>query len=72
VLDPRQRAIVDFTMRLSATPPTADAAHISALRSAGLTDLEILDLVHVVAMFAWATRVLLTLGSSFVTKPFAP
>jgi uncharacterized peroxidase-related enzyme len=69
-LDARQRAIVDFSVKLAATPPTADGADIASLRSAGLTDFEILDLVHVVAIFAWATRVLQTLGSSVVIKPF--
>jgi len=32
------------------------------LQAAGLTDLEILDLTHVVAMFAWANGLLQTLG----------
>ena len=52
------------------TPERVAALTESDLRSAGLTDFDILDLVHVVAIFAWATRVLQTLGSSAVIKPF--
>jgi uncharacterized peroxidase-related enzyme len=71
-LNDRQRAIVDFSVKLSKTPPTADAADVASLRRAGLTDFEILDLIHVIAIFAWANRVLQTLGSSVVVKPFEP
>ena len=39
-----------------------EPADLEPLRSVGLSDLEILDLTHVVAMFAWATRLLQTLG----------
>ncbi len=61
-LDPRRRAIVDFAAALSQTPPAATPAHLSALRSAGLDDLEILDLIHATAMFANANRLMQTLG----------
>ena len=37
------------------------------LRQQGLTDLDILDLTHAVAMFAWANRLMQTLG-----EPAAP
>jgi CMD domain protein len=60
-LVPRERAIVDFAVALSrdATGATAD---LVPLRAAGLSDDEILDLIHAVAMFAWANRLLQTLG----------
>ena len=32
------------------------------LREAGVTDAEILDLIHSVAIFAWANRLMLNLG----------
>jgi alkylhydroperoxidase family enzyme len=32
------------------------------LRQAGLDDLEVLDLIHSVAIFAWANRLMLNLG----------
>lgn len=62
-LDARRRAIVDFARKLSTVPPTATQQDIAALRKAGLDDLEILDLVHAVAMFANANRLMQTLGA---------
>ena len=61
-LDPRQRAIADFSAKLAQTPPRAGAIEIRALRNAGLSDAEIADLANAVAMFAWANRLMLTLG----------
>jgi len=61
-LDERRRAIVAFAEKLSATPPEAGAEEVAALREVGLDDLEIFDLIQAVAMFAWANRLMLTLG----------
>ena len=61
-LEPRQRAIADFSAKLAQTPPQAGAAEIRALRNAGLSDSDIADLADAVAMFAWANRLMLTLG----------
>ncbi|MFZ2109742.1 MAG: peroxidase-related enzyme [Roseiarcus sp.] len=66
-LEPRHRAIADFSAKLAQTPPQAGAAEIRALRNAGLTDSDIADLADAVAMFAWANRLMLTLG-----EPKAP
>ncbi|EGT5659650.1 alkylhydroperoxidase domain protein [Cronobacter dublinensis subsp. dublinensis] len=62
----RWKAIIDFSAALSATPSTASAAHVAALRDEGLTDLELLDLVQATAFFAWANRLMLTLGEPFI------
>lgn len=61
-LDSRRRAIVNAAVKLSATPSRLDHGDIAALRAEGLDDLAILDLIHAVAMFAWANRLMLTLG----------
>jgi len=61
-LDQRQRANVDYAVQLTHAPQSATPADLAPLRRAGLTDPEILDLTHVVAMFAWANRLLQTLG----------
>lgn len=61
-LDPRQRAIVDYAVKLTRTPTALTTADLAPLRQAGLTDQEILDLSHAVAMFAWANRLMQTLG----------
>ena len=67
-LEPRARAIVDYSVKLTETPNQTTAADLAPLRAVGLTDLEILDLTHVIAMFAWANRLLQTLGEP-VRKP---
>jgi uncharacterized peroxidase-related enzyme len=61
-LEPRLRAMANFSAKLAETPPHAGAAEIRALRNAGLTDSDIADLADAVAMFAWANRLMLTLG----------
>jgi len=61
-LDARERAIADFSAALAETPPRAGAAEIRALRNAGFSDEDIADLANSVAMFAWANRLMLTLG----------
>jgi uncharacterized peroxidase-related enzyme len=62
-LGERHRAIVDYAAKLTRSPQHADAADLAALRRAGLTDIEIIDLIHAVAMFAWANRLMQTLGA---------
>ena len=61
-LPPRERAIVDFAVKLTRTPAALANADLAPLRQVGLNDQEILDLTHVVAMFAWANRLMQTLG----------
>ncbi|SIR49472.1 peroxidase-related enzyme [Pseudacidovorax sp. RU35E] len=58
----RERAIVQASITLTATPAGFGAQDIAPLRAAGLSDLEILDLVHAIAIFAWANRLMLNLG----------
>jgi len=65
-LPPRRRAIVDAAVKLTADPQGFQAADILQLRSAGLGDLEILDLLHAIAMFANANRLMQALGQSIV------
>jgi uncharacterized peroxidase-related enzyme len=61
-LEPRLRAIADFAEKLSRAPAEMTASDLAPLRRAGLDDLQILDLIHVTAMFANANRLMLTLG----------
>ena len=62
--DPRARAVTVFSARLTGTPGAIAPADIRSLRAAGLPDLEILDLVHAIAMFANANRLMLALGDA--------
>ena len=58
----RERAIVQASIELTRAPAGFGAAQVQALRAAGLSALEMLDLVHAVAIFAWANRLMLNLG----------
>jgi len=58
----REKAIVQFSAKHGLAPAELGAADVQALRAAGLTDGETLDLVHAVALFAWANRLMLNLG----------
>jgi uncharacterized peroxidase-related enzyme len=58
----REKAIARFSIALTEKPDAVDAAQLRALREAGLDDAEILDLIHSIAIFAWANRLMLNLG----------
>lgn len=70
-LDPRWRAVVDLAAALSVTPPAATRAHLDRLRDLGLADLEILDVIQAASFFAWANRLMLTLGEPAPPEPAA-
>ena len=61
-LEPRLSAIVDYAAKLTRDPAAITPDDAAPLRAQGLSDLEILDLTHAVAMFAWANRLMQTLG----------
>ena len=58
----RERAIVDFSIELTLNPDHVNASSIQKLKDAGLQNSEILDLIHSIAIFAWANRLMLNLG----------
>lgn len=58
----REKAIVQFAIDLTLEPASLNAAHITALREQGLDDAQVLDLIHAIAIFAWANRLMLNLG----------
>lgn len=60
--DDRWRAVTDLAAALTVTPPAATQVHLTRLRDLGLDDLEILDVIQSAAFFAWANRLMLTLG----------
>ena len=63
-LPPRQKAILDYSAKLTRDPASVGPTDAAPLRAQGLSDLEILDLTHAVAMFAWANRLMQTLGEA--------
>jgi uncharacterized peroxidase-related enzyme len=67
----RERAIVQFSIALTRAPDKVTSADIQALKDVGLNEAEILDLMHSVAIFAWANRLMLNLGEPVFDQPAA-
>jgi uncharacterized peroxidase-related enzyme len=67
----RERAIVDLSVKLTQDPAGFTAADLQPLRDLGFSDLEILDITNGAAIFAWANRLLQTLGESTLAAPAA-
>ena len=61
-LGDRWNAIVGASVALSATPPTFGREHVERLRSAGLDDAAIVDVIQAASFFNWANRLMLSLG----------
>ncbi len=58
----REQAIVQFSIALTEHPEQISALQIQMLKDVGLNEIEILDLIHSIAIFAWANRLMLNLG----------
>jgi uncharacterized peroxidase-related enzyme len=67
----RERAIVEFSIELTSHPERVSPGNIQALKDVGLTEAEVLDLMHSVAIFAWANRLMLNLGEPVFDQPVA-
>ncbi len=63
-LGPRERAVVDYSVKLALHPDAIKADDLSPLRDAGLSDLEIFDVTNASAIFANANRLMATLGEA--------
>jgi uncharacterized peroxidase-related enzyme len=61
-LDPKERAMLDFALKLTETSSSCTEADVDALRSAGWTDEEIMDIAQVAAMFNFTNRLASGLG----------
>jgi uncharacterized peroxidase-related enzyme len=55
-LDDRQRAMLDYAWKLTATPWLIDDADRAALGAAGLTEKDVFDLSETVAFFNLSNR----------------
>ncbi|MFT4067917.1 CMD domain-containing protein [Paraburkholderia sp.] len=71
-LTPKERAVSEFAIRLTLAADAFGCNDLSALRDLGVSDAEILDLIHVVAIFGWANRLMLTLGQPANLHAIAP
>lgn len=63
-LSPRQQAIVDFAEQLAVQPDQITTEQITNLQNTGLQKSDIVDLIHVVALFSWYNRLFGTLGNA--------
>jgi uncharacterized peroxidase-related enzyme len=61
-LDPRDRAMLDFAVKLTEASDRCDDEDIEALRDAGWNDEEIMDIAQVAAMFNFTNRLASGLG----------
>jgi uncharacterized peroxidase-related enzyme len=62
-LDERQRAILEFAVRLSVEPWTVTPEQLDALRGHGLSDDDIWDVGSIVAFFAMSNRLVHLAGT---------
>lgn len=67
-LGEHERALVDYVVKLTNDPAGMTPADLKPLRDAGFSNMDILDVTHASAMFAWANRLLQTLGSQHVEE----
>ena len=61
-LGARWNAVVKASVALASTPIAFGQEHIEELRSVGLDDAEIVDVINSAAFFNWANRLMLSLG----------
>ncbi|MDI9330800.1 MAG: peroxidase-related enzyme [Alphaproteobacteria bacterium] len=58
----REKALIQFAIDMTEQPEQLGATQAQAMADVGLSPLEMLDLIHAVAIFAWANRLMLNLG----------
>lgn len=61
-LDPRDRAMLDFAVKLTRTPDACDHSDLDRLREVGFTDEDILHIVEVTAIFNYNVRLATATG----------
>lgn len=61
-VEPKERAMLDFAVKLTERSSTCTEADVEALREAGWTDGEIMDIAEVTAMFNFTNRLASGLG----------
>lgn len=67
--DQRWATQFEAAAELSRPRPAVTAEHVAALRTSGLDDTHITDLITAAAFFAWANRLMLSLGEPSIPTP---
>ena len=55
-LPPAERAMLDYAVKLTVAPSTANEEDINTLRSHGFNDRDILDIIYVVCLYNFNDR----------------
>lgn len=63
----RERAVARFAQAVTLRPQALGAADIEPLHALGMSEAEIIDLLHAVAIFGWANRLMHNLGEPVAT-----
>ncbi len=61
-LSPRERAILDYAVKLTLRPSAMQRSDVEGLRRAGLSDAEILDVCQVTSYYNYVNRLADGLG----------
>ena len=61
-LDDRRVAMLRFAEALTRTPGATESTDVESLRAVGFTDRDVLDIVEVIAYYAYANRIADGLG----------
>ena len=61
-LDPRDRAMLDFSVKLTKTPEECGQSDLAALRAVGFTDEDVLHIIEVTAIFNYNVRLATATG----------
>jgi len=64
----RERAIIDYAAKLTRDPASLTGADLASLRAAGFSDAAILDINNAAAVFAWANRLMQSLGEGRIPE----
>lgn len=71
-LPARERAMVDWSLKLTRTPGRMTATDLGPLRTEGLDDRAILDLAMIVGYYAYVNRIASGLGVPLETETTPP
>ncbi|MCH9014482.1 MAG: peroxidase [Gemmatimonadetes bacterium] len=61
-LSKRERAMLDYSVKLAQVPPNIRQEDLDLLRKAGFSDSEILDVCQIAAYYTYVNRMALGLG----------
>jgi uncharacterized peroxidase-related enzyme len=61
-IDEREKAIARFAIAVTESPDSLGPDDVAPLHAVGMSDEDVVDLLHAVAIFGWANRLMQNLG----------